>query len=219
MSYCAIILAGGLGSRLGYQEKALIDINGKPLISFVIESLKKVVDTIIISVRDTAQGVLLDSGLGSLTNHIKKDDHPPSHQKYRFAYDTYKNIGPLSGILSGLSACEYEYCFIAACDMPLLNESVVRMLFRESEHHDAAIPRWDDGFLEPLHAVYRCEPMLRETKKAIVSGETIILAPIFKLNVNYVGVDKIKKIDPDLKTFMNVNTYEDIQQIIKDKAF
>ncbi len=198
MALCALILAGGMGSRLGYQEKALIDINGKPLIAYVIEALGKAVDNIIISVRDREQGELIDSRMPG----------------YRFAYDTYKNRGPLAGILSGLSACDDEYCFIAACDMPFINEKAVALLFRKCNGFDAALPRWDDGSLEPLHAVYRCEPMIRETKKAIERDETIILAPVFRLNVNYVGVEEIGNYDPELRTFMNVNTYEDIQQII-----
>lgn len=39
----ALVLAGGMGSRMGYREKALIDINGKPLIAFVIRNIEKVV--------------------------------------------------------------------------------------------------------------------------------------------------------------------------------
>ncbi len=203
MSYSALILAGGRGSRLGYREKALMDINGKPLLAFVIESLKKVVDNIIISVRDKAQGELLESRFPG----------------FAFAYDTHKNTGPLAGILSGLLSCRDEFCFIAACDMPFINDKVVKMLFQKSEFHDAVIPQWEDGFLEPLHAVYRCKSMIIETKKAIDSGETIILAPVFKLKVNYVGTEEIKKLDPDLKTFMNINTPEDMQQIIKNSKF
>ncbi|MCZ7355545.1 MAG: molybdenum cofactor guanylyltransferase [Candidatus Methanoperedens sp.] len=203
MSYSALILAGGFGSRLGYREKALIDINGRPIISFVIESLEKVADNIIISARDEAQGERLKSVLAGC----------------KLTYDAYENIGPLAGMLSGLLACEDEYCFIAACDMPFISEKAVELLFRESEYFDAAIPRWDDGFLEPLHAVYRCRPMIRETREAIEKGETVILSPVFKLNVNYVSTDDIKKIDPDLRTFMNVNTQEDIQEVIKKRSF
>ncbi|NJD77440.1 MAG: molybdenum cofactor guanylyltransferase [Candidatus Methanoperedens sp.] len=198
MAHCALILAGGMGSRLGYQEKALIDINGRPLISLVIEALEKTVDDVIISVRDGEQGELIDSRIPG----------------YRFAYDDYKNCGPLAGILSGLSACGGEYCFVAACDMPFINEKSVRLLFRKCDGFDAALPRWDDGSLEPLHAVYKCEPMVRETRKAIESGETVILAPVFRLNVNYVSMEDIKNYDPELRTFMNVNTYEDIQQVM-----
>ncbi len=194
----ALILAGGMGSRLGYREKALIDINGKPLISFVIESLEKVVDNIIISVRDKTQGELFEA-----------------FQGYKFAYDSYKNKGPLAGILSGLEACEDEYCFIAACDLPFINEKVVKLLFNKcDEGYDAAIPRHEDGFLEPLHAVYRCKPMIMETKKAIEGGKkTIILAPVFKLHVYYVGMDEIKNFDSELRTFMNINTREDIEEL------
>ena len=197
MSYSALILAGGMGSRLGYREKALIDINGRLLIELIIERLEKIVDSIIISVRDLAQGEMLESALG---------------RGYRFAYDDYRNLGPISGILSGLSECEDEYCFISACDMPFIHPDVVRLLFEKSESYDAAIPRWEDGFLEPLHAVYRCAPMIHETKKAIERGAKIILAPIFKMNVTYVPMNEIRKLDPDLRTFININTDEDIQK-------
>ncbi len=197
MSYSALILAGGMGSRLGYREKALIDINGRPLIELIIERLKIVVDSIIISVRDRAQGELLEATLS---------------RAFTFAYDDHRNVGPISGILSGLSKCEDEYCFILACDMPFINADVVDLLFGKSENYDAAIPRWEDGFLEPLHAVYRCEPMIHETKKAIERGEKIILAPVFRMKVNYVPVNEIRKFDPDLRTFININTNEDMQK-------
>jgi molybdopterin-guanine dinucleotide biosynthesis protein A len=198
MPYSALILAGGMGSRLGYREKALINIKGKPLIALIIERLEKVVDSIIISVRDILQGELLKAAL---------------RRECRFAYDIHKNSGPMSGILSGLSACRDEYCFIAACDMPYINENVVRLLFKRSENYDAAIPRWEDGLLEPLHAVYRCVPMIHETKKAIEQGETIILAPVFRMNMNFVPVAEIRKFDPDLRTFININTDEDIRKL------
>jgi molybdopterin-guanine dinucleotide biosynthesis protein A len=201
MTHSALILAGGVGSRLGFQEKALIDINGRPLIALIIVRLEKVVDTIIIAVRDEAQGELLNSHINGCG----------------FAYDTYKNRGPLAGILSGLSVCKDEYCFIAACDMPFINSKVVKMLFKECEGFDAAIPCWNDGLLEPLHAVYRCEPMVIETKKAIENGENIILAPVSKLKVKCVAVDDIKKVDSRLRTFMNVNTPEDLKRIAEIK--
>jgi len=200
MAYSAIILAGGKGKRMGYREKALMAINGKPLISYVIESLEKVVDNIIISVRDKAQGKLLDSVLPG----------------YTYAFDEYENTGPLAGILSGLTVCTDDFCFIAACDMPFINENVIKLLFTSGEDHDAAIPRWEDGFLEPLHAVYKCKPMIFETKKAIKNGEKIVLAPIQKLRVNYVEMEDIRKIDMNLRTFININTPEEMDIINKN---
>lgn len=200
MAYSAIILAGGKGKRMGYREKALMAINGKPLISYVIDSLEKVVDNIIISVRDKAQGKLLDSVLPG----------------YTYAFDEYENTGPLAGILSGLTVCTDDFCFIAACDMPFINENVIKLLFTSGENHDAAIPRWEDGFLEPLHAVYKCKPMIFETEKAIRNGEKIVLAPIQKLSVNYVEMEEIRKIDTNLRTFININTPEEMDIINKN---
>lgn len=200
MAYSALILAGGRGKRMGYKEKALMDINGKPLITYAIKKLEKVVDSIIISVRDKAQGELLNSVLPG----------------YTLTYDSYENTGPLAGLLSGLMVCRDEFCFIAACDMPLINEKVVKMLFSRCENYEAAIPCWEDGFLEPLHAVYKCKPMILETKKAITKGETIILSPVYKLKVNYIKVEDIRKIDPDLRTFINLNIPEDISQFINN---
>lgn len=199
MGYCALILAGGKGSRMGFKEKALIDINGRPLISYVIDALAKGVENIIISVRDTQQGKVLGELIPG----------------YVFTYDASGNKGPISGILSGLEACKDEYCFIVGCDMPLLDRNVVRMLFQQCEGYEAAIPRWDDGFLEPLHAVYMTGPMIRETKKAIERDEKIILAPLSKLNVNYVKIDDIKNIDPDLRTFMNLNTPGELRSVME----
>jgi len=197
MAYSAVILAGGRGKRMGCREKALMTINGKPLVTYVIKSLEKVVDEIIISVRDKAQGELLNSILPG----------------YKYAYDEFENKGPLSGILSGLTLCTNEFCFIAACDMPFINESVVKMLFSMSEVHDAAILRWDDGFLEPLHAVYRCKSMICESRRSIGFGENIILAPIFRIDVNYMSIETIRKIDPNLRTLININTPEDMEKI------
>ena len=197
MAYSAVILAGGRGKRMGHREKSMMAVNGQPLITYVINSLEKVVDDIIISVRDKAQGELLDTIL----------------QGYTYAYDEFENKGPLSGILSGLSLCRNEFCFIAACDMPFINEDVVKMLFGMGEGHDAAIPRWKDGYIEPLHAVYKCESMIKETRKAIESGESIILAPIFRMNVNYIDIEIIGKIDPNLRTFININTPRDMERI------
>lgn len=196
MAYSAIILAGGRGKRMGYREKSMMVIHGQPLITYVIKSFENVVDEIIISVRDKTQGELLESILPG----------------YKYAYDEFENTGPLAGILSGLTLCKNEFCFIAACDMPFINEDVVKMLFNMSESHDAAIPRWEDNFLEPLHAVYRCRPMIQESRKSIEQGENTILDPIFRINVNYMSIETIRKIDPNLRTFININTPEDMLQ-------
>ncbi|MBA1341360.1 MAG: Molybdenum cofactor guanylyltransferase [ANME-2 cluster archaeon] len=193
----AIILAGGRGKRLGYKEKALMPINGKPIIEYTIEVLEGMVDEIIVSVRDDRQKQLLKE---YTTDHI-------------VVVDKYANTGPLAGILEGLGAAVGEYVFVVACDMPFINIGVVEFLFKSAKGHDGALPVGDDGIYEPLHAVYRTGPMLASTEKSIEQGERFILAPIFDLeDMVFIEMDKIRELDPKLNTFLNINTLEDIEK-------
>ncbi len=95
--------------------------------------------------------------------------------------------------------------------MPLVNTRAIELLFEKAQGHDAAVPLGHDGFLEPLHAVYRREPMIRAVEESIRKGERRIAAPLKYLkDVVYVPVDQIRKVDPELKTFLNVNRAEDL---------
>jgi molybdopterin-guanine dinucleotide biosynthesis protein A len=194
----ALILAGGRGRRLGYKEKALIPIKGRTILEYNLDLLERLVDEVIISVRDDEQKCFLVEYTGERT----------------IIADHYTNVGPLAGILEGLKAADGEYVFITACDMPFLNPEVVEMLFKRAKGHDAAIPVWDNEMLEPLHAVYRNGPMAIETEKAIKNGDKIALAPVFNLkDVVLVDMEDVRVIDPGLRTFININTQEDMELI------
>ena len=194
----ALILAGGRGRRLGYKEKALIPIKGRTILEYNLDLLERLVDEVIISVRDDEQKCFLVEYTGERT----------------IIADHYTNVGPLAGILEGLKAADGEYVFITACDMPFLNPEVVEMLFQRAKGHDAAIPVWENEMLEPLHAVYSTGPMAIETENAIKNGDKIALAPIFELkDVVFVDMEDVRALDPGLRTFININTLEDMELI------
>jgi molybdopterin-guanine dinucleotide biosynthesis protein A len=196
----SLILTGGRGIRLGCKEKALIPIKGRTILEHIIGELEQAVDEIIISARDDEQKRILEE-----YTHGRK-----------IVTDRYSDVGPLAGILEGLKSAHGEYMFVTACDMPNLNSAVVRLLFDRARGHDAALPVWEDQKLEPLHSVYRVNPMVYETEKAIQRGDRFVLAPLFKMDdVVYVDMDEIRQIDPDLKTFMNINTAEDIVRLVE----
>ncbi len=206
-----IILAGGRSTRFGGGEKSLRAVEGKPMICRVREALLPVVDELIVSVRDEGQRDLVFPFLSDGTQ--------------TFAYDRLRDIGPLAGVREALKAARGEYVFIAACDMPYVNSRVIDLLFEKARGHDAAVPKGPGEFLEPLHAVYRREPMIRAVDESLAAGEHRIASPLRHLkDVVYVSYGEIKAVDPELKTFRNINRAEDMpastpgkQQVTDDK--
>ncbi|MHC1636186.1 MAG: molybdenum cofactor guanylyltransferase [Candidatus Methanospirareceae archaeon] len=200
MRRTAIILAGGKSRRF-LLDKPFFIFHNKELINHVIERVSCVVDEIIVAARDEEQ-------IKKLKGICKKD--------VIFVFDHFKNFGPLAGILSGLERASYPYSLIIACDMPYINEKVVEFLFSiayKDKSYDAVVPRWENGMVEPLHAVYKSKEMLRATKEVIMRGERVILAALSLLNVEFVPVGEIRKIDPELRTFFNLNTPSDMDML------
>jgi molybdopterin-guanine dinucleotide biosynthesis protein A len=199
-----LILAGGRSTRFGGEEKSLKLVGGKRMICRVIYALSGVVDELIISVRDERQRDILF----------------PFISGHEFVYDEVQGIGPLSGVYAGLSLAEGDYIVIVACDMPLINRDAIELLFEKAEGHDAAVPGHEGGLIEPLHAVYKKEPMLRAVKESIAAGEKKISAPLKRLkDVVYVPDDVMRKVDPELDTYLNVNRAEDMERVLAKKEF
>ncbi|AKB75428.1 Molybdopterin-guanine dinucleotide biosynthesis protein [Methanosarcina lacustris Z-7289] len=199
----AIVLAGGRGRRMGIVEKALLEFEGKTILERLLENLFRVVDEVILSVRDSAQKEKLLPVLEKF----------PSRE-IRFCFDTLEDAGPLEGIRAGLLESRSEYSFVCAGDMPFVNIRVVDLLFEKAEGHDTALPRWGDRMFEPLHAVYS-RKLIPEIEKAFEIGKHSVLAPVFKMqDVVFVEVSEIRALDPELRTFANINTVEDLESMI-----
>jgi molybdopterin-guanine dinucleotide biosynthesis protein A len=195
----AIVLAGGKGKRMGMTEKALLEFEGKTILEHQLEILFQVVDEVIISVRDSAQKEKFRPVIEKLSSY-----------GVNFCFDTLVDAGPLEGIRAGLLQSRAEYSFVCAGDMPFIDSRVVDFLFEKAIGHDAALPRWEDEKFEPLHAVYS-KKMITEIEKTFEKGKHSVLTPVFEMqNVVFVEVSEIRKIDPELRTFTNINTAEDL---------
>jgi molybdopterin-guanine dinucleotide biosynthesis protein A len=196
----AIVLAGGRGRRMGMVEKALLEFERKTILERLLESLFQVVDEVILSVRDKAQEKMFNQVLEKFPT-----------QEISFCFDTLEDVGPLEGIRVGLLESRSEYSFVCAGDMPFVDSRVVELLFEKANGHDASLPRWEDRKYEPLHAVYS-RKLIPEIGKAFERGKRSVLAPVFEMqDVVFVEVSEIKQLDPSLKTFVNINTVEDIE--------
>jgi len=192
----AVILAGGRCQRFFPVEKCIALFKGKPLILHVVERLRGVASEVVVVVRDEEQGAAL------------KCEIP---HKITLTFDRIQNFGPLAGILAGLQASSNPFSIVVGCDMPFLSEEALKFLAEQRSNYDAVVPLWEDGKIEPLHAIYRKKAMLKATKEAIRKGEHKISCAISSLrSVNFVPVAKIRKFDPLLRTFTNINTPEDL---------
>ena len=130
----------------------------------------------------------------------------------RVINDELEGKSPLIGIVTALRNVKSHYAVVLTCDIPFVNSQVIKLLLKHAENADAVVPRWKTGHLEPLQAVYCREPTLNEAEKAMREGNLSPADLINKLaRVTFVSIeDEIKTIDPELRTFFNVNTVEDL---------
>ncbi len=191
----AVILAGGAGSRLG-SEKSHLSFGRRPLICWTVEKLQRAADEVIIVARNASQAAILSTMVHGVV----------------FTCDSIFGFGPVAGLESGMRCAKGSLVFATGCDLPFLNVLVIEKLFELAEGYDAAVPVRQNGLIEPLHAVYNRERMLRACENAIERGQRRIQAPLRELRVNRVSVDLFRSVDPQLLTFFNVNTPEDLEE-------
>lgn len=187
MELTGIILSGGQSSRMG-KEKGLCLLNGKPLIEYSFDLLKKFCDSIIIS----------------------SNSKDYEYLGCQIINDEVQGIGPAGGIYSCLRASGNDDNFIISCDMPMITSDLIQYLLSQKKDFDALIPLFN-GFPEPLCAYYRqsCIPVF---KQSIEQGKYKIQDIIKDTNAGFIP---IKTTDPFYSPllFTNVNTPGDITNL------
>ena len=189
----AVILAGGNNSRIS-RQKAFIEVNGLTIIEGLISRLAPLFNKIIVVANDPEKYLGFD---------------------VKAAADLIPDKGPLGGIYTGLSISDEIYNFVAACDMPCVNPGLVSKII-EAEGYDAVIPRVGEN-IEPLHALHS-KDCVRAIKEQLDRGELKIRSLLPRLRVKYFDKDLIDKYDPEGRSFVNINTEEDLEEIVKPHA-
>jgi molybdopterin-guanine dinucleotide biosynthesis protein A len=186
---CAVILAGGLSRRMGF-NKALIDIGGKPLIRMLIDRIRPVTDRILISSNDYLSYKFLD---------------------FPVIPDHFAGHGPLGGFHSAMLHNDCSLYIVLACDLPNLKTPFIRTLVSMAEGFDAAIPRTRDGVAHPLCAVYR-RTCLPSVERALKRGANKVIKTFLddSLAIRWVSPDEGKFKDTDLA---NINTPDDLRKV------
>lgn len=185
----AIVLAGGRSARMG-TDKAFLRLGGKALVEHVLERVACLSDDVMVVARD------LDAFEGLPARLVEDVPGPP---------------GALTGLYSGLRCAAHDLALAVACDMPFLNLKVLRYMTLLAPGHDVVIPRID-GYLEPLHAYYR-RTCLGPMEELMRQGRQKIVAFFPQVRVRVVEGKDLELLDPERRSFVNVNTPADWEAV------
>lgn len=173
------------------QDKALLPYEGMTLLEHVVSRMMTVVSNVIV-VADTADKYPLPCA--------------------RVIADIYPECGPLGGILTGLTKLGQGAHLVVACDMPHLKAEVLQLLFKAATSEwDAVVPELASG-LEPLCGVYR-HTAIPHLMHCLESGENSVRNALSHLRTKRIGEGVLRRIDPDLDCFTNLNTLEEYAKL------
>lgn len=155
---------------------------------------------------------LADELVVSVANAEMADRLRPILSEAQFARDRHPGRGPIEGFARGFEMAHGDMVLVAPCDAPLIRASLYRLLRESVQDHDAAVPRFD--VLDPMRGVYRRSSVLR----LLVIAQESIPSPsalVDRLATVFIGQDEIRTVDPDLSSFLDVNTQEDLVDILQ----
>ena len=185
-----VILSGGLATRYEGTEKALLQVGGVRLLDRIYDIYTELFEEIIL-----------------VTN---------SPQKYLdwdllIVPDLFPIRSSLTGIHAGLFFMTNPFAFISACDTPFLKKEVVETVIERIESDiDIVMPKTSAGF-EPLCAVYsrRC---LETAQQHLEQEKLKVIKAFRKSRMKTISEKVLRQKDPDLLSFFNINTSDDLQR-------
>jgi molybdopterin-guanine dinucleotide biosynthesis protein A len=180
-----VILAGGLGRRMGGVDKGLQPLRGKPMVEHVLARLSPQVDEIIINANQNAETY------ARFGHRIVGDDIAG------FA-------GPLAGLHAGLKAAKNPLVVTVPCDSPFLPEDLVLRLNASLGKNDLAVAKTGDQ-AHPVFALVR--------KSVLQNLETFLAGGGRKIDAWYSSLKYVEVLfDDEADAFRNINTLEELRR-------
>lgn len=184
----AVVMAGGKSRRLG-QDKRFLKLAGRTCLQRVLDVCKVVFEEILI-VADGAE--------------------PFQNMGVNVVMDLMPGRATLGGLYTGLHYAASSEIFAVACDMPFLSVETIKVILQRAGQADIVIPDLS-GKLQPMHALYskRCLPNLR----ALVEAGKLKVQDLCQcpdLLVSKIPESVFRGVDPELRSFFNINTSDDL---------
>ena len=190
MSVAGVILAGGLSRRMGGNEKSLLQLAGKPPVSWVAEAMHPQVSNLALNA----------NGDPARFDFLELPVLPDTIEGF---------VGPLAGVLAGMKWAaglqDVTHVVSAAADTPFLPDNLVAKLRGSlQESNDIAmadsVGRIHPVFgLWPIHLADELEHFL------VAEDKRKILEFANRFTLHSVNFDK-----PNSDPFFNINTPEDL---------
>ena len=179
MSVTAIVLCGGRSTRMG-QDKGSLAFGAESMLERVTRILGAISDGVIVAGR--------------------------RDQRVTTVHDAIEDQGPLAGIAAGLAASTSDLNVVVACDMPLIHAAVLQRMLTLVDDNDACVAMVD-GHASALCGVYRSR--VADVARALLdSGERRVMRLLDQIQTKRVDAAVFRDLDPDLETFISVDTPE-----------
>jgi molybdopterin-guanine dinucleotide biosynthesis protein A len=183
-----VLLAGGKSRRMG-RDKRLLSVGEATLSARSLSVLRAIFERVVVVIAQDSPLVVTEAPVLS---------------------DLIPECGSLGGLYTGLKQAGTEWVFAVACDMPFLDPATIRYFIDLKGEGDVVMAKLQSGF-QPMHALYHrnCLPVM----------EGLIQAKDFKihrladhpaLSVRVVTPEELRPLDPQERSFINVNTPDDL---------
>jgi molybdopterin-guanine dinucleotide biosynthesis protein A len=197
----AIILAGGRSTRMGVAKAALGFGEVTLLERIVVELIPAFDEIVVVAAPIGHESFGVAETLQRFGGQVK------------LVRDGAAFAGPAPALVEGLRAIRHAIAFVCSCDLPLLRVSVAQALTAVIGGCDAVIPQVA-GRAQPLCAAYR-RSSAELMDSALQQGESSLTAITRRLNTRRVDGEDLRGSDPELLSFVNVNTPEDYARALR----
>jgi len=187
MQVTGIILAGGKSSRMG-AEKGLQELCGKPLISYAVQVLSGLCNTLIISSSSEAY----------------------TAYGYDVVPDEFPGIGPMGGIYSALKHSRSDKNLVLSCDLPFVTNELLSYILKNATGYQVAVPWQGNRHYEPLCGFYHVS-VLQQMRTFIQKGNYKLPDLFDTIRMNKLVIDKNSGFYSE-KLFFNVNSKQDLDK-------
>jgi len=180
-----LVLAGGLGRRMGGVDKGLQLLRGKPMVEWVLERLAPQVGEILINANQNLEEY------GKLGHRVVPDE-----------IGGY--AGPLAGLHAGLKIASHALVMTVPCDSPFLPPDLVSRLGGQLKDNQVAVARTGDQ-THPVFVLVR-KSLLKNLEAFLAGGGR-------KIDAWYASLAHVEvRFDDEADAFRNINTMEELNR-------